>query len=325
MRAPDFWHRKGVLSALLMPAGWIYAEATKRRVARPPVYRAPVPVICVGNLGAGGSGKTPVALSLVTRLALKGVGAHIVSRGYRGALDGPIRVDPSKHQVSDVGDEPLMLARHATVWVAKDRPAGAAAAVDAGAQAVILDDGFQDPSVEKSLSLVVVDGGYGFGNRRVIPAGPLRETMAAGLARADAAVIVGRDRVEAADQIGGLRPDLPILGARLTPAGDTHDIAGKRVVAMAGIGRPDKFFETVVGLGAALVEALPFPDHHVYSVDDIMLATEIATDRDAIVVTTEKDHARLWPEAQALIRPLRVDLEWAEETAIDQILVRAMK
>lgn len=320
MRAPEFWRRRGALSTLLLPAGWAYAWATRRRVARASGYRAPVPVVCVGNLGAGGSGKTPVALSLVARLALRGVSAHILSRGYKGKLAGPVRVDPTVHTVAEVGDEPLLLARRAAVWVAKDRAAGAKAAVEAGAGALVMDDGFQNPSVAKDLSLVVVDGGFGFGNRRVLPAGPLREPLSAGLARARAAVIVGDDRTAAARRIAEAQADLPVLQARLVPTEEPLDLAGRRVVAMAGIGRPDKFFETVVALGATLVEALPFPDHHAYSVDDIMLAAEIATERDAIVVTTEKDHVRLWPEAQNLVRAVPVALEWADEAAIDALL-----
>ncbi len=325
MRAPDFWRRRGALSTLLLPAAAIYAAATRRRVSRAPDYRPPVPVVCVGNIGAGGSGKTPVALSLVGRFAALGSRAHILSRGYKGRLAGPVRVDPRIHGVAEVGDEPLLMARRAPVWVARDRAAGARAAVEAGAEVIVMDDGFQNPAVAKDLSLVVVDGGFGFGNRRVLPAGPLREPVEAGLARAGAAIVVGTDRVGAAKRLSATRPDLPVLSAQLVPTPEAEGLAGQRVVAIAGIGRPDKFFETVLSLGATVVEAIPFPDHHAYTVENIMLASEIATERGAIVVTTEKDHVRLWPEAQALVRPIPVELAWEDEAAIDAVIAGLLK
>jgi len=192
MRAPEFWHEPpGLAAGLLAPAGavWDLAARLRRTVARP--YRAPVPVLCVGNLVAGGSGKTPVALSLARLFTDRGIAVHVVTRGYRGKTVGPVQVDSARHDADAVGDEALLLAAVAPCWVAKDRAPGIAAAVKAGAQAILLDDGFQNPSVAKDLSLVVVDAEYGFGNGRVMPAGPLREPVAAGLARADALVLIG--------------------------------------------------------------------------------------------------------------------------------------
>src|SRR2546421_10197318 len=181
MRAPEFWHEPpGLAAGLLAPAGaaWDLAARLRRAVARP--YRAPVPVLCVGNLVAGGSGKTPVTLSLARLFTDRGIAVHVVSRGYRGKAAGPVQVDPARHDADAVGDEALLLAAVAPCWVAKDRAPGIAAAVKAGAQAILLDDGFQNPSVAKDLSLVVVDAEYGFGNGRGMPGGPLREAGAAG-------------------------------------------------------------------------------------------------------------------------------------------------
>ncbi|MEQ8698387.1 MAG: tetraacyldisaccharide 4'-kinase, partial [Bauldia litoralis] len=224
MRTPDFWSGRGPTSALLLPAGAVYAWATRRRVARAPEYEPPVPVVCIGNLSAGGSGKTPVAMSVAAILRNKGLAAHLLTRGYGGRLSGPVRVDPALHSARDVGDEPLLLARAAPTWVARDRAAGARAAVAAGAEAVVMDDGHQNPALRKDLSLVVIDGGFGFGNRRVVPAGPLREPIAAGLARADAVVMIGEDETEAGARLG----DTPRLNARLAPTEEALALRGRK-------------------------------------------------------------------------------------------------
>ena len=194
MRAPDFWRRGGgPLGAVLTPLGWGYGLATRLRLAMANPFKASVPVLCVGNLIAGGAGKTPVTLSLGRRLMDQGRKVHFLSRGYGGRRAGPLRVDPDHHGAREVGDEALLLARCAPAWVARDRPGGCRAAIAGGARAIIMDDGFQNPYLAKDVSLLVVDGAYGFGNGRVMPAGPLREPVEAGLARADALVLIGAD------------------------------------------------------------------------------------------------------------------------------------
>ncbi len=217
----------GLVAGLLAPLGtaWDAAGKVRRAVARP--YRAPVPVICVGNLVAGGAGKTPVVLALAAEIAASGVAAHIVTRGYGGRLAGPLRVDRSRHDAAAVGDEALLLAAASPAWVARNRAEGVRQAVAAGAAAILLDDGFQNPGVAKDLSLVVVDAAYGFGNRRVIPAGPLREPVEAGLARADAIVLIG----EGDAPIGVAEAGCPILRATLEPVAGSalRRRAGRRV------------------------------------------------------------------------------------------------
>jgi tetraacyldisaccharide 4'-kinase len=316
MRAPEFWHQPpGLIAGLLTPFGIAFDAASRLRRAVARAYRPPVPVICVGNLVAGGSGKTPVVLSLAGILARRRIAVHVVSRGYGGRLAGPVRVDQKLHDAGEVGDEPLLLAAHAPCWVARDRAAGVRAAVSAGADAVLLDDGFQNPGVAKDLSLVVVDAGYGFGNRRVIPAGPLREPVGSGLARADAMIVIGSEAE--AHRIGAAHS--PLLGAELCPI-DGERFAGARIVAFAGIGRPDKFFDTVRALGANIVSAEPFPDHHPFRQTEIARLHQTAKREGARLVTTAKDWVRLPPSLRAGIEVLDVEIRWRDADAVEGLL-----
>lgn len=319
MRAPEFWLRKSGLAWLLVPLGRIYGAATAARLARTRPWRAPVPVICIGNLVAGGAGKTPVALAMGERLCSRGVAVHFLSRGYGGQESGPLRVDPELHDARAVGDEPLLLAQVAPTWVSRDRVAGAKAAVDAGAGALILDDGFQNPSLVKDISLLVVDGGYGFGNEHLLPAGPLREPVDTGLARADAVVILGRDAAGVAARVARSPHSPPILHAHIRPALDCEGVSGRKVLAFAGIARPEKFFATLRDLGCNVVETRPFPDHYRFSARDIDRLLVDAGRLGALPVTTAKDEARLPSDARAQVRVLTITLDWEEETIIDDL------
>ena len=316
MRAPRFWSRPpGVASALLAPLGALYARATARRVARPGA-RVGVPVICVGNLSAGGTGKTPTVAWIVERLAGMGLAAHVVSRGHGGTLAGPVRVDPACHDAGAVGDEPLLLATTAPVWIAKDRLAGARAAVAAGAEAVVLDDGFQNPSVAKDLSIVVVDAEAGFGNGRVIPAGPLREPVAVGLARADLVLTLGPDAAQ--DRL--VIDDPPRVRGRLAPLRTGMDWTGLPVFAFAGIGRPEKFFDTLRRLGADLRGTEALADHQPLTPALLNRLGERAARLSAQPVTTEKDAVRLPPALRGRVLVLPVRLEVAEAEVLDDRL-----
>ncbi|HKR20778.1 MAG TPA: tetraacyldisaccharide 4'-kinase [Stellaceae bacterium] len=317
--APDFWARRGALSLLLAPLGGLYDTVGAARRAWVRTYRASVPVICVGNLVAGGAGKTPIVADLARRLSARRVTAHILSRGYGGTLPGPVQVDPARHDAAAVGDEPLMLARIAPTWVARDRAAGARAAAAAGAQAIVMDDGLQNPTLAKDLSLVVFDGGYGFGNRRVMPAGPLRESIGRGLAHADAAVMLGADQTGAATLLGAT----PMLAAEPLPA--TTDLAGRAFVLFAGIGRPQKFFDHFAQSGARVVAARGFPDHHRYSEGELTALAETAKQAGAMLMTTEKDWVRLAPSWRTRIQYLPLAIVWRDEAALDRLLDRALK
>jgi tetraacyldisaccharide 4'-kinase len=321
MRAPDYWRRRTVTPFVLLPVSWLYSMAglLRQRFAKP--WRAPIPVGCIGNLVAGGAGKTPVALAVGDRLQASGVSVHFLTRGYGGRETGPTRVEPARHSFRDVGDEALLLARLAPTWVAHDRRAGAMAAKEAGADIIVMDDGFQNPALEKDLSFIVIDGGYGFGNGLVLPSGPLREPIARGLARADAVVMIGDDRLDARSHF---THDLPYLEARLEPGPEGELLAGKSLVAFAGIGRPDKFFETLKSLGAELVEAVPFPDHHVYKPDDLMWMAEIAATLGTKPITTLKDFVRLPEEARPMVDTLSVTLVVADPAALDKLLAKVL-
>jgi len=321
VRAPEFWQRRdSVLARLLAPASlaWRAGGALRRAWTAP--YRAPVPVICVGNLVAGGAGKTPVALALGKRLVESGIRAHFLSRGYGGSLGGPHRVDPARDTAAAVGDEPLLLAARAPTWIARARAAGARAAVAAGAEAIVMDDGFQNPAIAKTVSLLVVDGGQGFGNGRVMPAGPLREPVAQGLDRAQAVVLVGEDTAGVAAMVQAK----PILHAQLAPGLDAERFRGERVAAFAGIGRPAKFYATLRRLGATLVATRDFADHYRYKPEDIMEMLDHARRRDAVLITTAKDAVRLPPGALNMVHVLPVELAWSDPAALDRVLAPAL-
>ncbi len=316
MRPPEFWQRRGLAGVALGPLAAVYTLGGRLRWAATPPWRAPVPVICVGNLTVGGAGKTPVAIAIAERLAATGGAVHIVSRGYRGRLAGPVRVDPALHTATDVGDEPLLLARACPTHVARDRRAGIQAAVDAGADLVVLDDGYQNPTVVKDIGLVVVDGARGFGNRRVLPAGPLREPIVDGLRRASAVVIMGDDTAG----VARLAHPLPLLRARLMPVGDAATWAGRRVFAFAGIAHPEKLVATLRSLGADVVGARAFPDHHPYTAAEIAALLRDASAVGAVPITTEKDAVRLPASCADRVATLPVGVAWADPAALDRVL-----
>ncbi len=322
VRAPEFWQRSdSAFARLLWPVslGWVAAARLRRALTTP--FVAPVPVVCVGNAVAGGAGKTPTALRVARWYADRGVAVHLLSRGYGGRMAGPHRVDPAVDTAADVGDEPLLLASRFPAWVARDRAAGARAAAAAGAGVIVMDDGFQNPGLAKTLSLLVVDGGAGFGNGQVVPAGPMREPLDDALGRADAVVLIGEDRTGVHSRLGGRRA---VLTARIVPGPDARVFKGERVAAFAGIGRPGKFYDTLRGLGAQVVATRDFPDHYRYRPEDVMAMVEHAAKRDAVLVTTAKDAVRLPPGAMNMVHVLPVELEWDDPQAVAALLGRAL-
>ena len=327
MRPPRFWRnpptRPGWQSRVLAPLGALYAAGTARSVARPADLVPGVPVICVGNLNAGGTGKTPTVIALIERLQDHNV--HVVSRGYGGRETGPLRVDPERHSAADVGDEPLLLAAFARTWIARDRATGVRAAEKAGAGIILMDDGFQNPSVATSLKLVVVDAVVGFGNGKVIPAGPLREPVTTGLRRADAVVSIGDIVAQKSFRAAwGDAITVPHVTGTLEMLQTGMDWQGLPVLAFAGIGRPEKFFATLRNAGAQLLKAEPLDDHQPLT-DALMKRLEReATALSAQLVTTEKDAVRLPESFRRKVLTLPVRLTFDDAEALDRLLAEVL-
>ena len=326
MRPPAFWQNPpehpGPAATLLQPLGWLYAKATARRVASAPAWRAPVPVICIGNLNAGGTGKTPTAIALIERLLARGRNPAVVSRGHGGSLPGPVQVIEARHTAEQVGDEPLLLSAFAATFVGQDRAAAARLAVASGADVLLMDDGFQNPSLAKDLSIIVVDAGLGFGNGFCIPAGPLREPVAVGLKRANLLLSLGNPAAQTS--FAARWPALPVphLTGQVEPLAMGMHWQGARVIAFAGIANPAKFFTTLRGEGAHILREVALDDHQPLS-ETLIKRLEIeALAKGAQLVTTEKDAVRLPRHFRTQVLTLVVRLKITDWSALDAALTR---
>jgi tetraacyldisaccharide 4'-kinase len=331
LATPEWWYRRDVrrgmpvTRALMTPVSWIWAAATARRIVNLEPSDPGVPVICVGNITMGGVGKTPIVRAVATRLAARGRKVHLLSRGYGGRLAGPVQVDPSRHTSAEVGDEPLMLARDFPVWVSRDRAAGARAASAAGAEVVVMDDGHQNPSVKKALSLIVVDGEtrndeWPFGDGRVFPAGPMREPLKAGLARADGVVVLLPADLPAVDpELSSTLAPAPLIAAHLEAVGALP--AGPQV-GFAGVGKPWKVERALKAAGCELADFAPFPDHFAYDEATLARLAERASQFGAGLVTTEKDWVRLPAAWRDRVTPWPVAARFDDPAALDALLAK---
>lgn len=328
LTTPKWWYQRDRKSAamarmMLKPVSWIWAGVTANRIARTVPVEPGAPVVSVGNLTVGGSGKTPIAREVLRLLRASGVDAHALSRGYGGSLEGPVRVDLNAHTAAEVGDEPLMLAVDSPAWIARDRVAGAKAAAAGGAKTLVLDDGHQNPALKKALSLIVVDGEtrdgeWPFGDGSVFPSGPMREPLKAGLARADAVVILmPSDLAEPDTELVETFGALPVFIARLEPAGPPP--AGP-IVGFAGIAKPWKVERSLTAAGAELADFAPFPDHAPYREADLRFLADRAELFGATLVTTEKDWSRLPPDWRAKVVSWPVKATFENEAGFAALL-----
>ena len=317
MKAPDFWWQaKASWTAVaLAPLGALYAAVTARRM-RSPGFRAAVPVICCGNPTVGGSGKSILALDLGARLLARGRKPAFLTRGYGGRQRKPVRVE--RQGFAAVGDEALLLADLAPTYVGADRAASARMAIADGADVLVMDDGLQNPTLAKDFSFLVVDGAVGFGNGLPIPAGPMRETRLAAIARCHAAVLIGADKTGVAAQLGSLN----LFTAHLRA--DSNTLAGRKIYAFAGIGRPTKFADTLTAAGANVLQLHAFPDHHVYTDADLRQVLAAAHALGATPTTTPKDAVRLPVALRHLVQVAGVRLIWADEAALEAVMDRVL-
>lgn len=319
MRAPKFWQTGGnrLAAIALSPASMLYRFGALASQIGVSPFTPDVPVICIGNLVAGGAGKTPTAMAVTRWFQDHRHRPHILLRGYGGSLSrsGPHQVDPAQHSVTEVGDEALLHARVAPTFISANRVAGAKAAAERS-NVIVMDDGFQNPTLEKALSILVFDAEYGIGNGRVLPAGPLREPLTAGLKRADAIVVIGRGHVTSKLR----HADLPILRAQLVPDASSNDLKGRSVYAYSGIGNPRKFERTLMELGCNVVGFQSFPDHHNFTDAELDHVMKLASQLDAVPVTTEKDLVRIEPDRRDQVRAISVRLTFERPEQLDQLL-----
>ena len=294
MKAPGFWWREpGIAAALLAPFATIYGAVAARRLTQAGA-RAEIPVICVGNPTVGGAGKTPTAIAIARLLIAAGERPMFLTRGYGGRLAGPVMVEPT-HSAAQVGDEPLLLARVAPAVVAEERVSGARFAKAHGASVIVMDDGFQNPALTKDLAILVVDA-RGIGNGRVVPAGPLRAPLEPQLARAAALLVVGAG-APAVDKAARERGVAVFHGALEPDAGAVAALRGRKILAFAGIGDPEKFFATLAQAGIDAPVRRGFADHHRYSAAEARALIRAAEQDKLDLLTTEKDLARLQDDA----------------------------
>ena len=328
MREPRFWSGEPdprsrdaapLTRFLLTPFAWLYATITARKIATGTSTNVNATVICIGNISAGGVGKSPVVAALRARISNQTQHrTATLSRGFGGRLKGPLKIDPNIHTAAEVGDEPLMLSHSGESWIGANRGAAGQAMTDNGVDVILMDDGHQNPGLAKDLSLIVVDAKTKFGNGFVIPKGPLREPVAKGLARADAIILIGDGPVPEE----AIASDLPVLHALIVPVGVPPSIP---LVAFAGIGRPEKVFETLQNAGADVRETVPFPDHHVYSDRDLKYLRNLASDHQATLITTEKDYVRLKQYQRDNILTLQVQAQFKDTDLLDRILASVLK
>jgi tetraacyldisaccharide 4'-kinase len=305
---PKFWHHKSFLSLLLLPLSYLYIFLTSL-VRKKCIYIPKAKVISVGNITMGGAGKTPVALSIAKLMSQHKI--VILTRGYKGLINGPLMVN-EEHDITEIGDEALLLANYVPTCVSKDRLKGIKFLEELGYDLIITDDGMQDNRFFKSLSILVVDSYFGFGNGLVFPAGPLRERIESGINKTDfIAVIGGGDFIPPTTK--------PIKYAELK---SKQKLENHKFIAFAGIGNPNKFFLTIKQYGGKIIKEIAFGDHHQYTERELDDLVNMAKKYNAKLITTEKDYVRISMKYKKKIEVLLVELVWDNENELQKMLLK---
>jgi tetraacyldisaccharide 4'-kinase len=319
LHTPRFWQSNGWLAHAMQPLAVLYTLIVRLRGAISRRRIAPVPVICVGNVVAGGAGKTPTTQAILRLLQDWGISPYVVARGYGGRLTGPVRVDIAAHGPAEVGDEPLMHAAIAPTIISRNRYRGVKMAAEAGARAVLMDDGLQNRTLAPNFSFLVLDGAYGLGNGRVMPAGPLREPLKSALQRSSAAILIGEDKHNLAAAVPSY---IPLIRAHIEPDQNAARLLkGCRVIAFCGLARPEKFFDTMRSIGAEVMETIAFPDHHLYQSEDLQELIDYARSIPAYLVTTQKDWVNIPTRFHGHIQTLPIRLKFEDEAAVQKLIL----
>ena len=321
LNRPKFWKTSNLLAKILTPLSFIYLVLFFCRKYLSRRRKVNIPVICIGNITAGGAGKTPVAISIAKFLISKDLKPHFLTRGYKGKLKGPTLVS-NKHSSADVGDEPILLSEVAPTWVSKNKIQGAKSALKSDADIIIMDDGLQNNTIHKDLSILVIDGGYGFGNNKLIPAGPLRESVKSSSTKIDFIVFVN-------DPAKNVKMDLsvfkcPILQSNIETIADDIDL-NKKFSAFCGIARPEKFFASLKKIGINLTFSKSFPDHHRYSEDEIMRLIEDSNIDNSLILTTKKDWVRIPEQAKLMVHFLDCKIKFQSIIKLESNLKRILE
>ena len=318
LKAPKFWYQKKdtYLSNTLYPLSLLFRFGTKIRNTFSRKYVTKLPVICIGNIVVGGAGKTPVALKLGTLLKEKGYNPHFVSKGY-GGIENNNTLVKSWHSPQSVGDESLLLSEIAPTWIGRDRNNSFKLAKQHGADCIILDDGFQNPTLQKDFSIIVINGEQGFGNKRVIPSGPLRESISRGISRANLIIVIGEIALDVKKKIP---KTLPLIHADFKISKENKIYKNQKITAFAGIAYPEKFYNSLIEQGAILERKISYPDHHIFDENDMLNLAETANLTKSILVTTKKDFVRIPKSYRSLVTTLNGEIEFEDENLLIEIL-----
>jgi len=318
LKAPKFWYLKKdtILSNSLYPLSLLFRFGTKIRNLVSKKNKSPLPTICVGNIVVGGAGKTPVALKIGELLIKSGYKPHFISKGYAGLTKISTLVK-SWHSATSVGDESILLSEVAPTWVGNDRIKSSILAKNQGGDCLIMDDGFQNPSIQKDFSIIVINSEQEFGNRRVMPSGPLRESINRGLSRTNLVIVIGNPSKE----IKKIVPDhIPIIESKFEIKKENKSFKGQKIVAFAGIAYPEKFFNSLKDQGANIIKEISYPDHHIYNENDLLSLVETANKTQSILVSTKKDYVRIPKSYRSLVNTLEGEIIFKDEQLLREIL-----